>query len=432
MTTLIHRRDYLRRSLAGAVGVPVWGWFGRLAACAAAEPGRHKSCILLWMDGGASQIDTFDPKPDAAAEVRGDLRAISTAIPGVQLSEKFPSLAAQMKNAALVRSLSTDVPDHIRARLYVHSGYKSNPGGLRYPGLGSIVSAESGDADAALPNFVACGTPRTAGGSTYLDDPGYLGPRHAPLIVTDAAKGLANLKAQAAADDFHDRVGVLDQLNASFEKSRPVKATAAHRAVFQKAVTLMQSEKNQAFDLSREPAAMHEKYGDNDFGQGCLLARRLVQAGVPFVEVYSRDWDSHEAAAVNRLKDATMPAFDRALGTLLADLNDQGLLDQTLIICLGEFGRTPRINASGGRDHFATAWSAVLAGGGVRGGQVIGKTSADGAAIADRPVTIIDFMATVCTLLGIDYSKRYETAGKRELSIVDLLTQKPNVLSELL
>lgn len=428
----IDRREFSRLA-AGLAGLSFSNWFGQLAACAAAEPARRrKSCILLWLDGGPSHIDTFDPKPDAGVEVRGDLTAIDTATPGIRLAEKFPNLAKQMQHAAIVRTLSTDVVDHIRARVFVHTGYKPSPG-LSYPGLGSLVSAELGAADAPLPNFVACGTPRSTAGSTYLDDPGYLGPRHSPLLVTDALEGVSNLRARAAERDFRQRFGVLDQLNASFQSTRPVQAAAAHRAAYQRAVTLMHSEKNLAFDLSQEPASALDKYGPGDFGAGCLLARRLVEAGVPFVEVYSRDWDSHDAAASNRLKESTMPALDRALGALLNELDERGLLSDTLVLCLGEFGRTPRINAGGGRDHYSTAFSAVLAGGGVRGGQVLGKTSADGAAILDRPVTMVDFMATVCTLLGIDFRKRYETPGMREVPIVDLLTQaEPKVLRELL
>jgi uncharacterized protein (DUF1501 family) len=427
------RRDWLRLSAAGVLGGSVSGWFERLALHAAEENTKPaKACILMWLDGGPSHIDTFDPKPEAAAAVRGELKAIATAVPGIQVGEKFPKLAALMKHAAIVRGMTTDVPDHARARLYVHTGYKPTAGGPRHPLLGSIVAAELGQADSPMPNFVACGAPRMTVGSTFLDDAGYLGPRHAPLVVANLQRGVENLKALTDAVDFQQRIAVLDDLEQAFLRSRPVEPAQAHRTAYQRAVALMRSDKTAAFDLTREPAAVHEAYGRSDFGQGCLLARRLVEVGIPFIEVYCRDWDSHEGKLAQELASTTMPAVDQAIGALAGDLKARGLLDRTLLLCLGEFGRTPRINANGGRDHFPAAWSALMLGGGLRGGQVIGRTDAEGATVAARPVSVVDFMATVCQVLGINHRKRLATPGGRKLAIVDLQTQEnPRLLTEL-
>src|SRR5262245_11244795 len=203
----ITRRELLKLSAAGVLGASVSGWFNVLASRAAEQTARgrkHKSCILLWMDGGPSHIDTFDPKPDAADNVRGDLKAISTSVPGIQISERFPKLAPLMQHAAIIRSMSTEEADHGRARVYMHTGYKPGFGGVTYPGLGSIVSDELGQPDFQLPNFVVTGVP--LGKNTFLSDPGYLGPRHQPLVLADPSKGLEDLKPLAPADDFNDRV----------------------------------------------------------------------------------------------------------------------------------------------------------------------------------------------------------------------------------
>ncbi len=368
------------------------------------------------MDGGPSHVDTFDPKPDAPAEVRGEFRAITTAVPGVQVSERFPRLARLMGHAALLRGMSTEEADHGRARVYMHTGYRPGVGGVTYPCLGATVSAELGRPDAPLPNFVVTGAPLNK--YNFVTDPGYRGPRHQPLVVTDPARGLDDLQPATAADDLRDRLGVLEQLEQRFAGSHRSSAAEAHRTTLARAVQLMRSGQGQAFDLSREPSASRAAYGESAFGRGCLLARRLVEAGVPFVEVYLSSWDGHFKREADQTK-AIMPALDTGMAALIEDLKGRGLLDRTLVIWMGEFGRTPKINPAGGRDHYARAWTTMLAGGGVRGGQVIGRTDRQGAAVIDRPISVRDFMATVCRILGIDYTKELDTPAGRPVHLVD-------------
>jgi hypothetical protein len=402
----------MKLAAAGVASVSLSGWLAPLAARATGK--ARKACIVLWMDGGPSHIDTFDPKPDARAEVRGMLGAIHTAVPGIQVSEKFPILAARMKDFAILRGMTTEEPDHGRARVYMHTGYRPGIGGVEYPVLGSVVSAELGEVDAALPNFVVTGTPLVK--YEFVTSPGYLGPRHQPLALADPAKGLEDLKPAAA--DFDDRIDVLEELERGFARRYPGKPVEAHRTMVARTVRLIRSDKAKAFDVSQEPAATREAYGETGFGRGCLLARRLVEAGIPFVEVYLQNWDTHEKTVAEAYK-GLMEQVDRGMGTLLGDLKDRGLLDSTLIVWMGEFGRTPQVNRNGGRDHFSRAWTTVVAGAGVRGGQVVGQTDGQGAAVKDRPVMARDFMATVCKALGIDYTKTIDTPGGRPVKVAE-------------
>jgi hypothetical protein len=418
----ITRREIMRLSAAGVAGASMSGWFGTLAehAARAAEPAkRPKSCILLWMAGGPSHHDTFDPKPDAPVEIRGELKAIATSVPGIQVCEKFPRFAQLMKHAALLRGMSTDEAEHGRARIYVHTGYKPGFGGLRYPLLGSTVSAELGRPEFPLPNFVVAGA--LAGKNNFLTDAGYRGPRHEPLVLNNPGQGLENLKPALPADDFDDRAGVLDKLEQDFARTSQSSAASAHATTFRRTLELMRSDKAKVFDLAQEPAESRKPYGESKFGQCCLLARRLVEAGVSFVELYLADWDTHTKPVADAAL-GLMTQVDDGLSALVTDLKERGLLDTTLIIWMGEFGRTPKIGDgknAGGRDHWAKAWSSVLVGGGIKGGQVIGKTDAKGAEVVDRPIHIKDFMATVCQVLGIDYTKKVEAAGRRPVRIVD-------------
>jgi hypothetical protein len=414
----ITRREIMRLSAAGVAGASASGWFGSLAAHAArAEPAkRAKSCVLLWMSGGPSHHDTFDPKPDAPADIRGDLKAIDTSVPGIQVCEKFPKFAKLMQHAAVLRGMSTDEPEHGRARVYVHTGYKPGAGGTTYPILGSTVSAELGSPDAPLPNFVVTGT--LAGKVNFLTEAGYRGARHMPLVLNTPSQGLDNVRPAATVTDFDDRADVLAQLEKDFARTTGAGAAVAHGTAFQRALALMRSDKAKAFDLSLEPAAARAPYGASQFGQGCLLARRLVDAGVSFVEVYLGDWDSHAKDSANAALKL-MTQVDDGMSALVMDLKERGLLDTTLVIWMGEFGRTPKINNKGGRDHWSKGWSTVLTGGGIKGGQVIGKTDKHGAEVVERPIGIKDFMASVCQVLGIDHTKCVQAPGGRPIRIVE-------------
>ncbi len=405
----LSRRDMLKLSAAGVSAVSLSGWFKVLASRAAVAGTKHKSCILLWMDGGPSHKDTFDMKP--GTKDAGDFKPIPTAVPGIQISEHFPKVAKLMNHAAILRGMSTGEGAHGRAKYYLHTGYKEGQGGLSYPSLGSIVSAEIGRTNATMPNYVAVGRSYGAG---------FLGARHAPLIVADPARGVENLKPLAKGEHFGDRMGLLQEMEQAFFRDYKADASADHKTTYQRAVTLMQSKEAKAFDLSLEPSASRAAYGSSRFGDGCLLARRLVETGVSFVEVTLPQWDTHQDnfARVKRLSQQVDPA----MSALVTDLKQRGLLDSTLIVWMGEFGRTPRINTRGakpGRDHYPRAWSTVLMGGGIKGGQVIGKTDKEGAAVIERPISALDFMASICQILGIDWNKQNNTPIGRPIRIVD-------------
>ncbi len=368
------------------------------------------------MDGGPSHVETFDPKPDAPAEFRGDLGAIGTCVAGIQVSEKFPRVAELMQHGAIVRSMSTGEADHGRARIYVHTGYRPGAGGIIYPGLGSTVSAELLRPDSPLPNFVVTGEPLNK--HDVIRDPGYRGPRHQPLVLADLSKGLENVTPATSPEEFERRTRLLGKLEDQFARTTQAPAAQAHEAGLAGALRLMRSERRDVFDLDREPEPARRAYGDTDFGRGCLLARRLVEAGVAFVEVYLSNWDSHTRTVAEQTRNL-MTQADLGMSALVRDLQDRRLLESTLVIWMGEFGRTPRINTNGGRDHHSKAWSTVLFGGGIRGGQVIGATDRTGTEVAERPISVVDFMATVCHLLGIDYRKEIDTPAGRPIRVVD-------------
>jgi hypothetical protein len=416
------RRDFLKLTSAGVLTASVSGWLGALAG-RAADPtvapavkprrGKAKACILLWMNGGPSHKDTFDLKPDS--EGAGEFKPIDTSARGVQISEHFPKLARHMHLGTIVRSMSTGEGAHGRAQYFMHTGYKEGVGGLAYPALGALVSAEKGKTDAALPNFVAINGRSNGLGS------GFLGARHAPLFVGDPAKGVEDIKPAVADGQFAKRVGLLEEMEAGFYARQQALPGKDHRLTYERAVRLMQSKEAQAFDLSRESEKSREPYGTSKFGEGCLLARRLVEAGIPFVEVVLNGWDTHENNFA-RVKDLS-GQVDAGMSALVADLKQRGLLDSTLVVWMGDFGRTPKINSRGGdkpgRDHYPRAWSLVMMGGGVPGGLVVGRTDKQGATVEERPVSAVDFMATTCSLLGIDATKKNDTAIGRPVGVVD-------------
>ncbi|HEX5268935.1 MAG TPA: DUF1501 domain-containing protein, partial [Gemmataceae bacterium] len=407
----LSRRDFFKFSAAGVSAVSLSGWLNVLAARAAESGAKTKSCVLLWMDGGPSHKDTFDLKP--GTKDGGEFRPIKTAVPGIEISEHLPKLAGLMNHGAIVRGMSTGEGAHGRAKYYLHTGYKEGVGGLVYPSLGSLVSAELGNPDFPLPNFVSIGN-RTFGS-------GFLGARHQPLVVNDPTRGVENLKAGVGDGEFRDRVGLLEEMESAFHRDYQAGTAAAHHTTYQRAVTLMQSKEAKAFDLSRESDATRARYGTGKFGEGCLLARRLIETGVRFVEVTLGGWDTHTNNFA-RVKQLSQQA-DPAMSALLTDLKERGLLDSTLVIWMGEFGRTPKINSKGGdkpgRDHYPRAWSTALFGGGIKAGQVVGKTDKEGATVVERPVSTIDFMATVCKVLAIDYTKKNHTPIGRPVRLVD-------------
>jgi hypothetical protein len=308
--------------------------------------------------------------------------------------------------------MSTGEGAHGRARYYLHTGYKEGVGGLIYPSLGAIVSAEIRRTESPMPNFVSVGN-RSFGS-------GFLGSKHQPLVVNDPAKGVENLKPLVPNKEFSERVTLLQEMEQGFFKSYKAPVIGDHRTTYQRAVQLMNSKEAKAFDLALEPAANKQPYGEGRFAEGCLLARRLIEVGIPFVEVNLGGWDTHQNN-FERVKTLSSQV-DPAMSALINDLKSRGRLDSTLVIWMGEFGRTPKINARGakpGRDHYPRAWSLVMAGGGIKGGQVIGRTDKEAATVEDHPVSAIDFMASVCKILGIDYTKMNDTPIGRPVRIAD-------------
>jgi hypothetical protein len=419
----ISRRRFLATAAASGM---LGGWFGRMAVHAADQP-QTKSCILLWMSGGPSHLDTFDLKPDAPDQIRGEFRPIDTSVPGIQISEHFPKLAQRMEHAAVLRSMSTAESDHQLASYHMHTGYQKRAGDLVFPSLGSIVSRELGKSDFPLPNFVCIGT-----GPRQFTRAGFLGSDHQPLCVTNPGRGIDFVEALNGRDEFTRQYDLLRRLEISFQERYAAEASRAHSAALERAVRLMTAEQKRAFDLSRESREDRQRYGRGSFGQGCLMARRLIESGVRFVEVLMGDgvgWDTHRDN-FSRTRRLSAEA-DIGMAALIDDLRQRGLLDSTLIIWMGEFGRTPQITSGAGRNHWARAWSTVLAGGGIRGGQVIGRTDRHAAEVVERPISVVDFLATVCTVLQIDYKRANFAPGvERPIPIVD--TSKPvNVISEL-
>jgi hypothetical protein len=411
----VSRRDVLSLA-AGAVGGYCSGWLPALARDAANNPARKRACILLWMSGGPSQTDTFDPKP---GHPNGGLfQAIDTAAPGVRIAEHLPLLAKEMNHLALVRSMATREGDHGRATLHLRTGNLPQ-GGIDFPTFGSLVSNERARPEDDLPGYVSI-TPRGLG--TAALSAGFLGSRHSPLVVGGEGNELRvqdlGLPASINASRAADRRELLAEAEADFLNRRPGIATDSHRTAYQRAVRLMRDSAAQSFDLSDEKAELRDRYGRNRFGQGCLLARRLVERGVPFVEVTLDGWDTHDNN-FNQVKSLCQ-TLDPAWATLMGDLKERGLLDSTLVVWMGEFGRTPAINPRQGRDHFPIAWSVVLGGGGIRGGQAFGQTGKDGMTPGDRPVAVPDLLATICLALGIDPAKQNMSNVARPIRIVDL------------
>jgi Protein of unknown function (DUF1501) len=452
------RREFLAKTAiaSAAASASLSGWLGRLAgaAAAAADGGpRAKSCILLWMAGGPSHIDTFDPKPEAPAEIRGEFRAMETSVSGIRISEHFPRFSKLMQHAAILRGMSTLESDHKLATYNLHTGYQNRGGAVSYPSLGAIVAKELGKRDVALPNFITIGR-----GPQEAMAAGFLGPDNQPLAVTDPVRGLDFIEPAGAPQQFERKVELLRGFDAAFHDRYQSSAGETHRSAIDRAVRLMNSEQKQAFDLSRESEAIRTMYGPpapsaalpaggkmtggskmagggespGSFGQACLMARRLVEAGVPFVEVVMGDgvgWDTHRDN-FPRTRALSLEC-DAAMAALVTDLRSRGLLESTLVVWMGEFGRTPQCTG-GGRNHWSRAWSSVLIGGGIKGGQVVGRTDRDGAAVIDRPISVPDFLGTICTILGIDYKHKNHPPGvDRPIPIVDT-SKGVRLLTELL
>jgi acetyl esterase/lipase len=411
------RRQFLGLSLGGSLALALSG-LARAEDDGGDAPGRGQAdrCIVLYMAGGMSQTDTFDPKP--GTKNSGPLSAIKTRAKGLELSELLPGLAEQAHHLAVIRSMATKEGAHERARYLLHTGYIPS-GTVKHPDLGALIAQGSAH-DTDLPPYVAI-----SGGG---EGAGAAGVRYAPFRVGNATQPVENLTYPKGVDSrrWKKRRKLLEAIEKQFVKSHPGDETAGHQSVYIQADRLMHADEVKAFDLSGESSELRAKYGQNPFGQGCLMARRLVEAGVKVAEVQLGGWDTHEDNFTrNRQLAGTL---DAGFSTLLADLEERELLKKTLVVLITEFGRTPRINGREGRDHWAMGWSTALAGGSIRGGRAIGATNGDGTKVAERPITAPDLHRSVFHALGLDPDKTNFTPNGRPIRAVD---QAGKVIREL-
>ena len=439
----VARRDLLRVGGLTSLGLGLGDLF-RLRLLAADEGAatqtrtKAKSCVLIWLDGGPSHLETFDVKPDAPKEVRGPLDSIATNIAGVAISECLPRTATMLDKLAIIRSMTSPLGEHNFGAHYLMTGYKPTPV-LEYPTFGSVL-AHTRTASNVLPPHIAVPQFRVGGGR--MSGGGYLPAETRPFSVGgDPAKPdfqVRNLDFYRGLDMTRlDRrrefVNALNKFSDGVDQASPTNLDSDLERAY-KLVT--SSDAKAAFDLSDEPRKVRQRYGGKSIGQSCLLARRLVERGVSFVTVNNRGWDTHESL-YTRLKEGytgakvgvgLIPSLDLALAALIEDLEERGMLDETLIVVMGEFGRTPKLNVAGGRDHWPRVFSTVLAGGGVQGGQVIGASDAVGEGPIDRPVTTSDLAATIYTLLGIDPKLELLTSDGRPVRVAPHESQ---VISEI-
>lgn len=414
------RRDLLRVGGLTALGLTMPTLLRANAANASgstATAKRQPSCILLWMGGGPSQVDTFDPKPEAPQEIRGTFKAIPTNVSGIQLSEHLPKLAKQMDKFSILRSVTSPDGNHETATHYLLTGYPFNPS-IEFPGYGSVIAREKGFQNAMPPYAMFGGMPNMHGGG------GYMGAVYNPFIINGDPNS-ANFSVQDVALPNGVDVARMDRrhmLRDALDNWQKNKETASKGAqtmdeFYERAYNLVTSPiAKKAFDLKEEPAKLRDEYGHNNFGQSCLLARRLVEAGVRCVSINYNGWDTH-TDNFNALEKNLLPPLDGGYSALLNDLKQRGLLDTTLVVWMGEFGRTPRINSSAGRDHWPGAISVCMGGGGVKTGMVVGSSNAIGEYPKDRPIRVEDVAATIYQVMGVNNEKEFMTPQERPVKI---------------
>ncbi|MEO8798146.1 MAG: DUF1501 domain-containing protein, partial [Polyangiaceae bacterium] len=366
---------------------------GKDAVLEKAKAAKAKAIIVVWLNGGPSQIDTFDPKPGATT---ARFKSVKTRSAQFELSEHLPLLAEEADKFSVIRSMSSKEGNHDRARYYVHTGYSPNPT-VQHPSLGGWVAEEIGSKGSDLPNFISIGGPSIGAG--------FLGKEYGPFIIQNASVPPQNVALFHDVDDarFHAREALLDDLDGKLLGATKDKQVEGRAAVYDEAIRMMHTPKLAAFDLTKETAATKAMYGDTDFGRGCLVARKLVESGVRIIEVVLDGWDTHTDNFERTKK--LMATLDPALSGLFKDLAQRKLLSSTLVTCMGEFGRTPTINGNNGRDHYPQVWSALVGGGGLKGGLGYGKTDPMGAKIVEGTQSVPNLMATLQTQLGMNPNK---------------------------
>lgn len=419
----ISRRDFLHVGALAPLGLSLSGLFSFQAQASETPRATAKACILIWLDGGPSHLDTFDPKSDAPSEVRSPFKDIPSSVPGIRLCEHLPLTAAHMHRVALIRSLTHELGNHDTGTRFLLTGHRPNPA-LEYPSLGSLVAHDTPGLS-AIPPYVAI--PNDAvGGESNAARSGYLPGACSAFNVGRDPSRVQDLQPPpgitlARSDQ---RRAILQKMDAFSRSVEEGPATRSRDAFYEQAYRLIASpEAKNAFLLDQEPRTVRERYGSSRIGTGCLLARRLVEAGTRFVTVVDSGWDTHQQIA-RELPDSRfagsgkLPGLDRAYSALIDDLHQRGRLESTLVLLLGEFGRTPKLNALGGRDHWPRAGFACIAGAGVQGGRLIGATNAFGESPIDRPVSPPDLAYSILQLLGVDPSRELITPDGRPLKIL--------------
>lgn len=403
----LNRRHFMSHVAAGAaMTVPAAGFLSNLQANAAEVRRNQKACILVWLPGGAPTIDMWDLKP--GSKNGGEFKPISTK-GDMQISEHLPKTAMVMDNLSIVRSMSTREADHMRGTYYMHTAYVPNPT-VVHPAFGSVVSYELGSKrkELEIPSFVSIG----GGGMS----PGFLGMSHAPFVV-DRGGEIRNAELGIAPERMGRRLEMLGAIEDQFARSNRGEMPVAHKDVYKQAVNLMKSPQMGAFETEQEAPQTKTLYGDHAFGDNLIMARRLVETGVPFVEVrFPMGWDLHQDV-FNTLANNNLPVLDAGLSGLTTDLKQRGMLENTTIVVMAEFGRTPRINQNVGRDHWAASWSVVVGGGGLKGGQAVGQTDADGLKIVGQSYLPGDLWATVSHSLGIPTTTVHTSKRGRPMKI---------------
>jgi len=425
-----NRRHFLKH-LAGmsALAVPSMQFLTGLRAAEAKLKKEGKSLIVLWMGGGPSHLDLWDLKP--GEQTGGDFKPMKTAVSGIEISEILPTIAKQFKNLSIIRSLASKEGSHERGTELMNTGRPPSPV-VQYPAIGAMASSLLTSKDLPLPGFIG------VGGTAQRIGSGFLGMMHAPFTVQNAGQSPANIAAPSSlgnkteADDrLHRRQRLFTEVEGDFSKKLYPEtkreerkdfgdAAMAHGDVYKKAFDLTVSELRTVFEVQNESGKVKSLYGGdrNNFGMGCLLARKLVEKGVSCVEVDLGGWDNH-GNIFPTIKNGNGPRLDQAMGGLVQDLTDRGLWKNTVVVWMGEFGRTPRINQNAGRDHWGTCWSVVVGGGGIKGGQVYGATSKDGMEIDKDPVSVGDLFATLYKGLGLDPETKVRDNLGRPMSIAD-------------
>ena len=401
----LSRRKFAERTATAALGLSLLPTMDEAIAAAAAKS-KAKHCIYIYMAGGMTHLDTFDPKP--GAETQGQTQAIETGVPGIKLSEYMPELAARFKDIAVVRSLGQKTGAHGGASYWMQTGYKESSA-IRHPNLGGWAQKALGKQHPQLPDTI-----HINGGGPGA---GFLGASYAPLPVNDPSKGLPNSTFKVDNRRMDDRLESLEGINRSFLNKYDTEDVKAYSEFYDNTLDFLRSDELSVFDLKKEKKETRDAFGNGRFGQALLLSKRLVKNGVRFVRVGNGGWDMHGDLwnrGPNKINE-----FSKGVGTLIDTLKAEGLFDSTLIVLTTEFGRTPKINARGGRDHHPRCFSAMLAGGGIQGGQVYGKTDKLAMSVEEDPCSVKDFYATIATSLGLSLEERIYSPGGRPFLIAN-------------